>query len=263
MPNRVIKDSIWTSPTLADLSDFAQDQFPRWLLMADDWGCFDANSKVIKGLCYPLRDRVTSARIDDIKKEYYNAGLFFLWIEGGHEWGYFVSWDSHHNFCNKTNVDDGGKNQKHRRKTPAPPPAELNQYLQQYTKSWNILGQIRTTKNEILNPNPNPNHLKSLSGNGKEIARPHIPFQEIIEDLNALSGRKFDYRIASTRSLIAARFREGRTLEDFKAVNRNKLGFLKDDQNSKYYRPETLYSAKHFESYLNEVPVDPEAWRYE
>ena len=89
-----------------------------------------------------------------------------------------------------------------------------------------------------------------LSSNG---ARPLIPYQEIIEDLNSLSGRKFQHNIPATQGLIAARFREGRTLEDFKAVHRNKLAFLKDPEQSRYYRPETLYSAKHFESYLNET----------
>lgn len=156
MTNRVIKDSIWTSPTLAALSDFSQDQFPRWLLLADDWGCFEARSRVIKGLAYPLRDSVTPEIIEYVKNELYQAGLLFIWKVGDREWGYFVSWDSHNQFCNKTNVDEQGKNQKHRRKTPEPPENELIQYLQGNRKELDNLGHLGTVVNKILNPNPNP-----------------------------------------------------------------------------------------------------------
>ncbi len=103
--------------------------------------------------------------------------------------------------------------------------------------------------------------ITTLSGNGTARRDADIPYQEIIEDLNSLSGRKFQHNISATRSLIAARFREGRTLEDFKAVHRNKLAWVKDPEQGKFYRPETLYSAKHFESYLNESPAE-EDWRY-
>lgn len=156
MSNRVIKDSIWTSPTLARLSESAQDHFPRWLLMTDDWGCFNADPAVIKGLCYPLREKVTVAIVDALEKEYYESGLLFVWFDRERRWGYFVSWDSHHDFCNKTNADDGGKNHKHRRKTPTPPEDALTHYLEGNGMSWNALGHLGTAPNQIRNPNPNP-----------------------------------------------------------------------------------------------------------
>ena len=43
MSNRVIKDSIWDSPTLGQIPDYYEDQFPRWLLLADDW---DASTQI-------------------------------------------------------------------------------------------------------------------------------------------------------------------------------------------------------------------------
>jgi hypothetical protein len=39
MPSRILKESILDSPTLAKLDEFVQDQFPRLLLLVDDWGC--------------------------------------------------------------------------------------------------------------------------------------------------------------------------------------------------------------------------------
>ena len=56
MPNRVIKDSVWDSPTLGGIPDYYEDQFIRWALLSDDWGCFNANAVKIKGDVYPNRE---------------------------------------------------------------------------------------------------------------------------------------------------------------------------------------------------------------
>ena len=48
MSNRVVKDKIWTSPTIAAMEDvWAQLAFPWFLLLADDWGCFEVNPVVV------------------------------------------------------------------------------------------------------------------------------------------------------------------------------------------------------------------------
>lgn len=112
-------------------------------------------------------------------------------------------------------------------------------------------------------PFPSPSPLKkenTLSSNG---ARPHIPYEEIIADLNTITGKRFSFTAKATQRLIRARFDEGRTLEDFKKVHRNKAAWKDDPKFCAYLRPETLYAASHFESYLNEDNPDPEAWRYE
>lgn len=163
MPNRVIKDSIWSSPTLAKLTEFSDDNFAKWLLMQDDWGCFNSDSDVIKGLVYPKRPEKTPEAVQKIKEEYYQRGFLFLWQEGEREWGYFVAHESHNNYCNKTNVDDKGKHQKHRRKTPEPPAELLKKYLEgdrsffpQPSTSLDTLEQVGTGPNKILEPNPKP-----------------------------------------------------------------------------------------------------------
>lgn len=127
MSNRVIKDRIWWSPTLAKLESYYQDQFVRWLLMADDWGCFNADPFVISGLVYPKR-KENPEDVKNILTEFNKNGLLFIWEEKECQWGFFVSWDNHHSYCNKTNLDDGGKHQRHRRKTPEPPFNPLKEY---------------------------------------------------------------------------------------------------------------------------------------
>jgi len=154
MSNRVIKDSIWDSPTLGLLPDYFEDQFPRWLLLADDWGCFNANAVKIKGDVYPNRVKESPGQIEKIKQKFAEVGLLFLWKEGGREWGYFVSFDSHHSFCNKTSTDGAEKRKKHRRKTPEPPKDLLDNYLKSIGTKWDNVGHLGTN---VSNPKPNPN----------------------------------------------------------------------------------------------------------
>ena len=133
MSNRAIKDSIWTSPTLAKIDFKYQSQFPWWLLLADDWGCFNVNSKVIKGTAYPMCS-IGVDYIDEVKEAFQEVGLLFIWVVDEREWGYFVSWDNHHSFCGKTSTDGDGSRTKHKRKTPIPPEKELKKYLDRYNE---------------------------------------------------------------------------------------------------------------------------------
>lgn len=91
-------------------------------------------------------------------------------------------------------------------------------------------------------PPPNEN------GNGK------IPFKEIVDDLNAVSGKNFIHSAAATQRLIKARWNQGYGFEDFQKVHRIKCAkWLHDPKFNDYIRPQTLYSTK-FEAYVNERP---------
>ncbi len=262
MANRVIKDSIWTSPTVASMSDFAQDQFPRWLLMADDWGCFNADARVIKGLCYPLRDSITVKKIEVLKKEYFESEILFLWKENGREWGYFVSWDSHHDYCNKTNADNDGKHQKHRRKTPEPPEDILSKYLEGDFRNFERLGatleQVSTSPDKILNPNPNPNPNPSIlksdwkksQSDGANGFRKEA--KEILDFLNAKTGRSYRF-VEANVGLIIARLKSGVTVANCRGVIARKCTqWQGDEKMEKYLRPATLFNKTKFEQYLGE-----------
>lgn len=159
MPNRILKESILDSPTLARLEDFYQDQFPRLLLLVDDWGCFNADPEAIKGRAYPKRPKVTVKVIEKILRAFYDAGMLFLWMEGERIYGYLVGWDNH-NYCNASAVDDEGKQAKHRRKTPEPPLELVEQYVESHK---NKLEQERTKvfiPIPIPIPNPNPRKVR-------------------------------------------------------------------------------------------------------
>ncbi len=157
MPNRILKESILDSPTLARLDDFIQDQFPRLLLLVDDWGCFNADPEAVKGRAYPKRKKVTVKTVETILEAFWNEGMLFRWMEGDRIYGYWVAWDEH-NYCNGSQVDEDGKQVKHRRKTPAPPSDQLAQYVKAHQDR---LGQVRTKCSiPIPIPIPIPNSLE-------------------------------------------------------------------------------------------------------
>ena len=87
---------------------------------------------------------------------------------------------------------------------------------------------------------------------GKNIYNAEI--EQIIDYLNQVLGTKYSAKSKSTREKITARLNEGHTFEDFKTVIDKKFKQWGDDPKmSKFLRPETLFSANHFESYLNEI----------
>src|SRR5687767_9200037 len=108
MPNRILKESILDSPTLARLSDFSQDQFPRLLLLCDDWGCFNADPESVKGKAYSKRPKVTPKIISNILQEFNHEGMLFLWYDKDRIYGFWTGWQDH-NWCNTSAVTPEGK----------------------------------------------------------------------------------------------------------------------------------------------------------
>lgn len=95
MPNRIIKESIRTSETIASLSDF---EFRLWIgliVSADDAGRGDARPAIIKGLVFPLRDRITARDIDAALHGLAAKGCISLYAVDGKPYFWFPSWAEH------------------------------------------------------------------------------------------------------------------------------------------------------------------------
>jgi uncharacterized phage protein (TIGR02220 family) len=96
------------------------------------------------------------------------------------------------------------------------------------------------------------------------IINDNIPYKEIIDYLNLKANTKFQHTSTKTKTLIAARYNDKFTIDDFKRVIDIKcLEWLNDEKYSIYLRPETLFGTK-FESYLNQkskqliqIPITP------
>jgi len=78
----------------------------------------------------------------------------------------------------------------------------------------------------------------------------------IVKLLNILAETHFREDAKGTRTLIAARVKDGATLLDFEKVIKIKVEQWADDEKMVgYLRPETLFARNHFESYRNEYEV--------
>lgn len=105
--------------------------------------------------------------------------------------------------------------------------------------------------NPSLN-NPNPSLSPSTNPKGNGAGKP--PYDAIVAYLNEKAGTGFKASAKATQSLINGRWREGYTLEDFKAVIDAKVADWKNDPKmNEYLRPKTLFAASNFEGYLEKA----------
>ena len=110
VPNRIIKESIWTSPNLNNLSDLAERHFYRILPLPDDHGCCELTPRVVKGRCYPHKDKVTFEDIDNWQQELEENKIIVRWELNGRQYGIFPTFSKHQHIRSL-----------HLRKTPVPP----------------------------------------------------------------------------------------------------------------------------------------------
>lgn len=153
MPNRIIKESIWTSPNLAKLSPRAELHFYRLLPVPDDFGCFESTASVIRGRCYPLNESIRSTDIEKWQEELDQNDLIVRWESHGRQFAIFPTWERHQRIRST-----------HQRKTPEPPLSVVER-CQQIRSNGDDYGQLmsndgkcqQVTAIDDLNPNPNPN----------------------------------------------------------------------------------------------------------
>ncbi|MFQ5717499.1 MAG: hypothetical protein ACE5GQ_10425 [Nitrospinales bacterium] len=112
MPNRIIKEEISGSESLAQCSIGANLLFDRLLTSTDDYGCFDARPPMIRGNLFPLMlDKINQSDITTWLKELEKTSCICLWEDkDGRRYGWFPGFEKH---------NDLGK--VHSPKTPCPP----------------------------------------------------------------------------------------------------------------------------------------------
>jgi uncharacterized phage protein (TIGR02220 family) len=105
-------------------------------------------------------------------------------------------------------------------------------------------------KEEKETPKPQPGKQDKKQAEKQRINQQAI---EIIDYLNRKTGKKYRHSKANL-TVIAARLKEGFTLDDCKRVIDTKTAQWLNDEKEKYLRPETLFRPSKFEGYLNERP---------
>lgn len=113
--------------------------------------------------------------------------------------------------------------------------------------------------NTNTNTNLNKEPLRVLSGSNQPDVEPgrtfvKYPVVEVLSYLNRKAQKNYSATEAHKR-FIVARFKEGATLDDFKKVIDVKVSqWATDEKMAAFLRPETLFNATKFQSYLNESP---------
>ena len=95
MPNRIIKESIHTSETVNRMTDF---QFRLWVSLityVDDYGRGDARPAIIKGACFPLRERVSLKDLGNALAGLADIGCVRLYTVDGKPYLYLPGWEEH------------------------------------------------------------------------------------------------------------------------------------------------------------------------
>ena len=96
MPNRILKESVCTSPNVDALSLEAEVFFYRLMVQCDDYGRMDARPAILRARCFPLRlDSVTDAVIGRQLQELINAGLIVYYQVDGMPYLQFATWEKH------------------------------------------------------------------------------------------------------------------------------------------------------------------------
>lgn len=102
MPNRMLKESIRTSKSVNNLSDF---QFRLWVYLityVDDYGRGSADPELLKGFAFPRRRGVTETQIKDALAVLANSGMITLYEVDGESYFCFPKWGEHQKIVAKT-----------------------------------------------------------------------------------------------------------------------------------------------------------------
>lgn len=95
MPNRIIKESICTSDSIASLSDFHEAFFYRLIVNCDDFGRMDARPAILKARLYPLRERLTLKDIQSALRALADVGCVEVYEVDGKPYLRLPSWEVH------------------------------------------------------------------------------------------------------------------------------------------------------------------------
>ncbi len=162
MPNRIIRESCRTSPTLMLLSDGAERLFWRLTTVADDFGRFEADPDVLRAQCFPRAKEMTF-RVKTIAawfEELRACCLVTTYVVNGHQLGFFNTWDKHQ----RTRAKES--------KYPAPSSDNMcQQTTANVAESSSSESRVVTTGNEesgksnVVVPNTDDSFAASLKSN--------------------------------------------------------------------------------------------------
>lgn len=172
MPDRIIRESICTSETLNQLSDFEERFWNRLIVNCDDYGRFDARPAILKGRLFPLMDGKTNKDMTNALSRLASVGLVELYEVDGKPFLRVVTWDKYQrirakrskfpapeNTCCQMTADDG--------KCPRNPiQSESNPNPNAEAESARdpALAAVMDAYMNRIDPTPSPSSMDELKG---------------------------------------------------------------------------------------------------
>ena len=101
MPNRVIKESIKRSPQIDSLTWFEEVVFYRLIVTADDYGCLDGRTVLLKNDLFPTKENITKKSIEDAVSKLVSVGLLCKYTVSGIPYLVLPTWERHQRIRNK------------------------------------------------------------------------------------------------------------------------------------------------------------------
>lgn len=96
MPNRIIKESIRTSDTLASVSPEAERLFWRLVVSVDDFGRFDGRPNIILGQCLSaFYGEITVEQVEGWLHELQSAGVLQMYTHESRPYLMLTKWNKH------------------------------------------------------------------------------------------------------------------------------------------------------------------------
>lgn len=157
MPSRIIKESIRTSDTLADVSAEAERLFWRIVVSADDFGRFEARPGIILGqsLSAFVERGLTTDQVSKWLDELERFGLIIRYTVDGKEYLMLTKWDKHQQKRAKTS------------KFPQPPTLD------------NTCNQMHANVPVFENVNVSVNGSGSESGDNHSVKNMPLPQKDV------------------------------------------------------------------------------------
>lgn len=210
MPTRLIRDSIFTSESVSQMSDF---QFRVWislLVYVDDYGRGDARAAIIKGHCFPLAERTTAKQIDDAIDALVGLGSVVRYTVNGKPYLYIPTWERYQNVRNQ--------------KSKYPAPVAADDGVLQIADDCKQLNTIvcKSSRNPIQSEsNPNP-YCTERSG---DPSMPEEPAEPAVFRMETTGGGVYEV----TQSEID-KYTELYPNVDVEQEYRNMIGWLESNK---------------------------------
>ena len=145
MPNRILKETIKSSPQIDSLSWFEEVVFYRLMVSADDYGCMDGRTVLLKNELFPTKDTVTKKAVEDAIAHLASVGLLCRYTVNGMPYLFFPTWEKHQRIRNK------------HRKYPEPI-LDSNSL----SNDGQMTADCQSESESNKNPNPNQNQKENI-----------------------------------------------------------------------------------------------------